>query len=137
VLVERALRDEGTSYHYMPPARYAEASSALMDAVGEALAGIATPVLRGASWTTDAPFRETESLIANRRAEGIVCVEMEAAALLAMGYALRKPVVCMAHVTNSMATQPDDFDKGGEGGQDEALEVCARAIAAAMACVRE
>jgi uridine phosphorylase len=136
VLIERALRDEGTSYHYLPAARYAEADPALTDAVARALAGTATPLLRGASWTTDAPFRESASLIAGRRAEGILSVEMEAAALLAMGRALRRPVTCLAHVTNAMATRPDDFEKGGHDGQEEALEVCARALAAAVAYIR-
>jgi uridine phosphorylase len=136
VLVERALRDEGTSYHYLPPATYARADTALIDAVAKALAGTVTPVLRGASWTTDAPFRESEALIAARRAEGIVSVEMESAALLAMGAALRRPVVCLAHVTNAMATRPDDFEKGGHGGQEEALAVCARALLAALAHAR-
>ncbi len=136
VLIERALRDEGTSYHYLPPARYADADVALTEAVARGLAGTATPLLRGASWTTDAPFRESASLIAGRRAEGILSVEMEAAAVLAMGRALRKPVTCLAHVTNAMATRPDDFEKGGHDGQEEALEVCARAVAAAVAHVR-
>jgi uridine phosphorylase len=135
VLVERALRDEGTSYHYLPPARYAEADPALTDAVARALAGTATPLLRGASWTTDAPVRESASVIAGLRAEGILSVEMEAAALLAMGRALGRPVACLAHVTNAMATRPDDFEKGGHDGQKEALEVCARALAAAVAFV--
>ena len=136
VLVERALRDEGTSYHYLPPARYAEADPALTDAVARGLAGIPTPLLRGASWTTDAPFRESAPLIAGRRAEGVLSVEMEAAALLAMGRALRRPVTCLAHVTNAMATRPDDFEKGGHDGQEEALEVCAKALAAAVAYAR-
>lgn len=132
VLVERALRDEGTSYHYLPPARFAEADPALTDAVARALAGTPTPLLRGASWTTDAPFRESASLIEGRRAEGILSVEMEAAALLAMARALRRPVTCLAHVTNAMATRPDDFEKGGHDGQEEALDVCARALVAAV-----
>lgn len=136
VLIERALRDEGTSYHYLRGARYAEADPALTNAVARALAGTPTPLLRGASWTTDAPFRETQSLIAARRAEGILSVEMEAAALLAMGRSLGRPVACLAHVTNAMATRPDDFEKGGHDGQEEALEVCARALIAAVAYVR-
>jgi uridine phosphorylase len=136
VLVERALRDEGTSCHYLPAARYADADPALTDTVARALAGTPTPLLRGASWTTDAPFRESASPIAGRRAEGVLSVEMEAAALLAMGRALRRPVTCLARVTNAMATRPGDFEKGGHDGQEEALEVCARALAAAVAYVR-
>lgn len=136
VLIERALRDEGTSYHYLPAARFAEADPALTDAVARALAGTAAPLLRGASWTTDAPFRESASLIERRRAEGILSVEMEAAALLAMGRALGRPVTCLAHVTNAMATRPEDFEKGGHGGQEEALELCSRALTAAVAHAR-
>jgi uridine phosphorylase len=133
VLIERALRDEGTSYHYLPAARYAEADPSLTNTVARALIGTATPLLRGASWTTDAPFRETQSLIVARRAEGILSVEMEAAALLAMGRTLGRPVACLAHVTNAMATRPDDFDKGGHDAQEEALAICLRAVIAAVA----
>jgi len=136
VLIERALRDEGTSYHYLPAARYADADPALTDSVARSLAGTPTSVRRGSSWTTDAPFRETRTLIDQRRAEGLLCVEMEAAALLAMASALRRPVTCIAHVTNAMATRPEDFDKGGHDGQEEALDVCARALASALARVR-
>jgi uridine phosphorylase len=136
VLVERALRDEGTSYHYLPADRFAEADRALTDAVARALAGTPTPLLRGASWTTDAPFRESASLIASRRAEGILSVEMEAAALLAMGRALCKPVTCLAHVTNAMATRLEDFEKGGHDGQEEVIALCARAVASAVAHAR-
>jgi uridine phosphorylase len=133
VVVDRALRDEGTSYHYAPPARFADAEPAVTDAVARALAELGTTFIRGASWTTDAPFRESASLVGARRAEGIVCVEMEAAALLAMASARRRTVVCLAHVTNAMATRPDDFEKGGHDGQEEALEVCARSLATVLA----
>jgi uridine phosphorylase len=136
VLIDRALRDEGTSYHYLRPARFADADAALATAVARALDGIPTPLLRGASWTTDAPFRESAALIESRRSEGILSVEMEAAALLAMAQALEKPVTCIAHVTNAMATRPDDFEKGGHDGQEEALDVCRRAAAAALAHAR-
>jgi uridine phosphorylase len=57
---------------------------------------------------------------------------MEAAALLALGRALDKPVVCLAHVTNTMATRTEDFEKGGETGLEEALKVCALALEAAV-----
>ncbi len=133
VLIERALRDEGTSYHYLAAARHAEADPALTDAVARALAGAATPLLRGASWTTDAPFREGDALVAARRAEGILCVEMESAALLAMARARGRAVACLAHVTNAMATRSDDFEKGGQDGQEEALQLCDRALTAALA----
>lgn len=132
LLIEKALRDEGTSHHYLRPGRFSVASPSLIEAVERSLAGAPIPVLKGASWTTDAPFRETARLIASRRSEGIVSVEMEAAALLALGTALGKPVVCLAHVTNSMATREEDFEKGGDAGLEASLSVCAAALEAAI-----
>jgi uridine phosphorylase len=57
---------------------------------------------------------------------------MEAAALLTLGKALDKPIVCLAHVTNTMATRTEDFEKGGETGLEEALKVCELALDAAL-----
>ena len=132
LLIEQALRDEGTSYHYLPPERYAQASSPLLEAVARRLNDAGLQCIRGKSWTTDAPFRETQKLISARRDEGIISVEMEAAALLAMGTALNKPVICFAHITNSMATRDDDFEKGGDDGHETALRVCALALSALL-----
>jgi hypothetical protein len=81
ILIDRALRDEGTSHHYLPPAAYAHADPALIVLAQGALRNIRTKVYSGPTWTTDAPFRETEAMIAARRAEGILAVEMESAAL--------------------------------------------------------
>ena len=132
LLIDRALRDEGTSCHYMRPGRYADADPSLVAAVRDRMAGLSVLVHTGSSWTTDAPFRETKRLIASRRLEGIVSVEMEAAALLSLGRALGKPVVCLAHVTNTMATRTEDFEKGGDTGLADSLSVCAAALEAAL-----
>lgn len=132
LLIDKALRDEGTSYHYLPPERFAMASPSLIDAVAQCLTNADLPVIRGSSWTTDAPFRETSRLIDARREEGIIAVEMEAAALLAMAEALDKRVICLAHITNAMATRTDDFEKGGDDGNEAALKVCATALHALL-----
>ena len=81
------------------------------------------PVYRGATWTTDAPFRETEAAINANRARGILAVEMEAAALYTFAQAKEKPVLCLAHVTNQMAVSSGDFEKGEEGGVAASLAV--------------
>lgn len=121
ILIERALRDEGTSYHYLPADRdYAEADPALVATVTPALAQSDTPVERGASWTTDAPYRETPEAIEAARAEGILAVEMEAAALYTFSEARGKPVLCFAHVTNQMG-QLGDFEKGEANGATSAI----------------
>jgi uridine phosphorylase len=104
----------------------------MIAAVRERVKGLSVPVHTGPSWTTDAPFRETESLIASRRREGIISVEMEGAALLTLGKVLGKPVVCIAHVTNTMATREEDFEKGGDAGLADSLFVCVAALEAAL-----
>jgi uridine phosphorylase len=115
ILIDQARRDEGTSYHYLPPAEFAEADAGLVGAAMRALSGIGHTVHRGPSWTTDAPFRETSRAIDNCRARGILCVEMEAAALYAFARRSGKPVLCFAHVTNRMAVAEGDFEKGEDG----------------------
>ena len=84
ILIDRALRDEGTSYHYLPPKEFVEAEEGLVEATMQAFANLARPIYRGASWTTDAPFRETATAIESCRARNILAVEMEAAGLYAM-----------------------------------------------------
>lgn len=132
VLIEKALRDEGTSYHYLPPSDYVVLSSKLRDRLSGAFDGLPVPVHGGATWTTDAPYRETEYAIALARGEGILAVEMEAAALYALSEVREYPIVCLAHVTNQMATVEGDFEKGESGGSLDALRVLSR-IAAALA----
>ncbi len=123
VLIDRALRDEGASYHYLPPAEFSHAEDKLLAVVSGAFAGLAVPVERGGSWTTDAPFRETDRAIAAMKAKGLLAVEMEAAALYAFATARRKPVLCFAHVTNQMAMIEGDFEKGEANGVVNALAV--------------
>lgn len=132
VLIDRALRDEGTSYHYLPPAIFAEApDSVLLAAVEQELLGLTgISVHRGPTWTTDAPYRETEAAIASARDLGALAVEMEAAALYAFANAARRSVICFAHVTNAMAQTEGDFEKGEADGTTTTLAVVAAAIRA-------
>jgi uridine phosphorylase len=125
VVIDRALRDEGTSYHYLPPSEFSEADSDLVHDAMLALRGSRVPVYQGASWTTDAPFRETAAAIERSCERGILAVEMEAAALYAFAQARRKPVLCLAHVTNQMAVTTGDFEKGEADGAHDSLDVIA------------
>jgi uridine phosphorylase len=84
VVVSAAVRDEGTSYHYIPPAREVEAQEAGVAALLSALRERNIPHRVGKTWTTDAPYRETPTDIARRRQEGCLVVDMEAAALIAV-----------------------------------------------------
>lgn len=130
VVIDRALRDEGTSYHYLPPTDFAEADPILVQAVIDGLSEDGLPVYRGAAWTTDAPFRETTEAIDACRARDILAVEMEAAALYAFATARAKPVLCLAHVTNQMAVTEGDFEKGEADGAHASLRVIASVVRA-------
>ena len=130
ILIDRALRDEGTSYHYLPPEEFVGAEPRLVDTTMAAFAGLGPPIYQGASWTTDAPFRETAAAIERCRARKILAVEMEAAGLYAFAQARRKPVLCFAHVTNQMAMVEGDFEKGEAAGSAASLKVIAIAASA-------
>lgn len=120
ILIDRALRDEGTSYHYLAASDFAGLDPGLGAAVAAVLADAPEPVERGASWTTDAPFRETAAAIAAAKELGILAVEMEAASLYAFASARNKPVVCFAHITNRMGVA-GDFEKGEANGANAGL----------------
>lgn len=130
ILIEKALRDEGTSYHYLPPSEYSEADADLLERIAARLETIGEPVERGATWTTDAPYRETAGAIAAAREKGILAVEMEAAALYAFARARNRPVLCFAHVTKQMGQIEGDFEKGEANGATAALALI-EAVAAA------
>jgi uridine phosphorylase len=123
VIIERSLRDEGTSYHYAPPAEYSEADPRLVQIAVDALRDKAQHVLVGATWTTDAPFRETAEAIDAAKSKGVLAVEMESAALYAFAGSAKAQVLCLAHVTNTMGQAGDDFEKGEADGTRDALNV--------------
>src|SRR5207244_4137880 len=108
---------------YLPPTRYSVLNPDLRAMVQSTWDHTRLPLHSGASWTTDAPFRETEAAIGACRAEGIVAVEMEAAALYALAQVKRYDIVCFALVTNQMAQQGDDFEKGPDQGSQTALHL--------------
>jgi uridine phosphorylase len=85
VVAERAIRDEGTSYHYIPPGRTIKPPGRITAKIRGFLAAADVLHDTGTSWTTDAPYRETAVEIQRYQAEGIKTVEMEAAALFAVG----------------------------------------------------
>lgn len=130
ILIDKALRDEGTSYHYLPAAEFSHASQALVECLLDAFLDLPVPVERGATWTTDAPFRETIEAIEAMKGKGLLAVEMEAAALYAFATARSRPVICFAHVTNQMAQIEGDFEKGEADGTVDALAVIGAAARA-------
>jgi uridine phosphorylase len=84
VIVSSAVRDEGASYHYLPPGREVTAHPAGVAVLQSVLKRQGLPYLIGKTWTTDAPYRETIAKISARKQEGCLVVEMEAAGLMAV-----------------------------------------------------
>ncbi|MBS1802374.1 MAG: nucleoside phosphorylase [Acidobacteria bacterium] len=112
VVATSAIRDEGTSLHYLGPAETVEADLELADCLHDALRGATLPVLKGRVWTTDAPYRETLEEILENEARGALAVEMQAASLFAFARARNARVGIVAHVTNAIDHKVDSFDKG-------------------------
>ena len=79
----KALRDEGTSYHYMKPSRFIDINTTALSAIEAALTEHGLPYTEVITWSTDGFFRETKAKVAYRKAEGCSVVEMECAALAA------------------------------------------------------
>lgn len=123
LLINDTIRDEGTSYHYLSKNETSAIDPELLKKLQPMLSGKVLSVQTGRSWTTDAPYRETPSSIAQAVDQGADCVEMEASALYAFSRVSSKPVICFAHITNAMALQHGDFEKGAENGSLSSLEL--------------
>lgn len=84
IIPTKAIRDEGTSYHYAPAADYIDVNKKYVDDFITVLDDLGYSYVRGITWTTDAFYRETRAKVAARKGMGAICVEMECAAMQAM-----------------------------------------------------
>lgn len=130
VLITEALRDEGTSYHYLASGEKSQLNDQLLEKIKPLMELDALGLEPGKSWTTDAPYRETATAIGRAKDYGAISVEMEAAALYAFAQTRNKPVICYAHLTNTMAREGDDFEKGAENGSLASLHLIAETVKA-------
>jgi uridine phosphorylase len=103
VVCDRSIRDEGTSYHYQPAAKYAYPAAGLTLALRESLERRGRRPAVGASWTTDAVYRETVEEARAYQAEGVAVVEMEAAALFAVAAYRGVEAAAVFTVSDSLA----------------------------------
>ena len=122
-LITSAIRDEGTSYHYLPPDKPSELNKDIKGLLNLFQQKDECPFFDATSWTTDAPYRETPTAIENMSKLNVTCVEMEAAALYALSQVKGHHIICFAHLTNSMAQQEGDFEKGNELGSIDTLNL--------------
>lgn len=83
IIPTRAIRDEGSSYHYAAAADFIDVNRKYRDVFHQVLADCGCPYVEGTTWTTDAPYRETAEKVRRRKAQGAICVEMECAGMQA------------------------------------------------------
>ncbi len=100
-LCNKALRDEGTSHHYIPHGKYSYPDLGLTKRFGNAITRQGLGYETAATWTIDAPYRETKAEIERYRKQGIATVEMEASALFAVAK-LRKVKIASAFVVSDV-----------------------------------
>jgi uridine phosphorylase len=130
VVATSAIRDEGTSYHYLPPDRDVQCPTPVVPFLERELASTGRTVRSGKVWTTDAPYRETKDQLEKWATEGVLAVEMQAASLFAFGSARQASVACVAMVSNAVDHQGEQFDTGSQDDGLLILEAIARAARA-------
>lgn len=102
-MVETAVRDEGTSHHYLPSEPTVAASPQVTASVAQAIAQANLPCHKGATWSTDAPYRETAAAVAHYQQQGVQTVEMEVAALFAVAQYCQTEAAALLAVSDSLA----------------------------------
>lgn len=127
VVVDSALRDEGTSHHYAPVSRYINAHAEATALLKETLTDHGVPHVSGRTWTTDAPYRETPAKIEARRQEGCLTVEMEAAALAAVAAFRGVPLAQVLYGGDDLSGQNWDHRswQSQTNVRDSLLDLCA------------
>lgn len=129
VVVSSAVRDEGTSHHYLPAAPVVDADAGAVAVLTRALEEHGIPLVAGRTWTTDAPYRETRARIARRVEQGCLTVEMEAAALMAVARFRGVPLAQVLYAGDDLSGEA--WDHRGWQSQaelrDELVRWCAGA----------
>lgn len=133
VVATSAVRDEGTSFHYLPPEETVVCPTAIVEDLERELQSTGWPVRCGRVWTTDAPYRETESAIQHWSREGVLAVEMQASALFAFGIAKRASLAVVAMVSNAVDHGGEQFNTGTQADGWRILQAIARAGAVYLA----
>ncbi len=128
IVCRQAIRDEGVSYHYLPPDKYVESDAQLADRQASAIQARGRACTFGATWTTDAGFMETVDEVSQYQAEGVKTVEMESAGLFALGKARHVPVVSAVVVMDSLASLHWQAPRSMEAAQRSLETVYAAAV---------
>ena len=123
----KALRDEGTSYHYLPAARTIEPDAQAVTAIESLFKDLGLPFEECLTWTTDGFFRETKDMVAARVQEGYTCVEMECATLCAVAQKRGARFGEFFFTADSLANLHEYDARGfGYGAHEKAVELAIR-----------
>ena len=127
VVAASAIRDEGTSYHYLPPGKEVACPAQVTMPIVRELSRAGFTVQAGNVWTTDAPYRETGNQLEKWASEGVLAVEMQAASLFAFAAVRKANVAVVATVSNAIDHDGSQFDTGSNEQGLEILKALARA----------
>jgi len=100
-----AIRDEGTSYHYLPASRSVDPTPEALEALQATLSRHGVTYVTGGTWSTDGFYRETTGKVARRVAEGCLTVEMEAAALFAIARFRGVPIAQLLMTSDDLSSE--------------------------------
>lgn len=131
VVPDAAVRDEGTSYHYLAPSIDIRADGRAVAVTCSVLEQKSVPYMLGKTWTTDAVYRETKARVERRRRDGCIVVEMEAAALMAIAQFRDVPLAYLLYAGDSLAGEEWD----GRGFKTHSVRDILFVLAAAT-CLR-
>ena len=132
IIPTKALRDEGSSYHYLPPSRFVDLDMPMTDHIRRVFSEKSIPFTEGITWTTDALYRETQDMVNHRKNEGCTTVDMECAALAACAKFRGADLGMFFFTADSLAdTEAYDIRDFGRASLVPALHMCLDIIASA------
>jgi len=105
IVPSEAIREEGTSYHYLPPDVAVQPHQEILGVIRDCLERKKIPYHQGKIWTIDAIYRETKGKVKQYQAEGVLGVEMELAALFAFGMARQVAVGGLLVVADELSAE--------------------------------
>lgn len=108
IVPDRAVRDEGTSFHYAPPSAEIAANVGTLDLLTGFFAEQGVPLTVGKTWTTDAFYRETRARAGRRREEGCVCVDQECSAFAALAQFRQKQIAQFFYAADNLDAEAWD-----------------------------
>ena len=127
-----AIRDEGTSYHYQKPSKYAYPDLKLLKKLKKALDQKNFSYFQGPTWTIDAPYRETNRKIKTYQKEGCLSVEMEAASLFSVAKFRKVKLASILNVSDELHGthwQPKFHHKKHKVSKDKLIDAALEALA--------